>query len=187
MWRSSRSSGSSRFAESEDERPQRGAEERPEEDGHEGEGGDDGCAGLGLRQAGREEELAEPLGDFLARVRGGQKQASYPSTVAYVAQLVIHRYAMLGILNEDGTPVSSMGVVTASGIACRIAERLASGSDATVEGPEYTTTPSVGLIAKTSSAMIVIAPIGGGEEARVGDRRLGPVRLRVWVPPHNVR
>ncbi len=55
---------------------------------------------------------AEPLGDFLARVPGGNKQTSYPSTVAYIAQLVIHRYAMLGILNEDGTPTSNMGVVT---------------------------------------------------------------------------
>jgi ribonucleoside-diphosphate reductase alpha chain len=54
---------------------------------------------------------AEPRGDFLARVPGSEKQASYPSTVAYIAQLVIHRYAMLGILTEEGMPVKSMGVV----------------------------------------------------------------------------
>jgi ribonucleoside-diphosphate reductase alpha chain len=54
---------------------------------------------------------AEPRGDFLARVPGGEKQASYPSTVAYVAQLAIHRYAMLGILTERGAAVNSMGVV----------------------------------------------------------------------------
>jgi len=54
---------------------------------------------------------AEPRGDFLARVPGSQKQASYPSTVAYIAQLVIHRYAMLGILNEEGLPTVNMGVV----------------------------------------------------------------------------
>ncbi|RJX32097.1 MAG: ribonucleoside-diphosphate reductase, adenosylcobalamin-dependent [Oxalobacter sp.] len=54
---------------------------------------------------------AEPLGDFLARVPGTQKQMSYPSTVAYIAQLVIHRYAMLGILNEEGLPTVNMGVV----------------------------------------------------------------------------
>lgn len=54
---------------------------------------------------------AESRGDFLARVPGSQKQSSYPSTVAYIAQLVIHRYAMLGILNEEGTPTSNMGVV----------------------------------------------------------------------------
>jgi ribonucleoside-diphosphate reductase alpha chain len=56
---------------------------------------------------------AEPRGDFLARVPGSEKQASYPSTVAYIAQLVIHRYAMLGILTEEGLPVKSMGVVAA--------------------------------------------------------------------------
>ena len=55
---------------------------------------------------------AEPRGDFLARIPGSEKQASYPSTVAYIAQLVIHRYAMLGILTEAGTPVKAMGVVT---------------------------------------------------------------------------
>ena len=54
---------------------------------------------------------AEPRGDFLARVPGSEKMSSYPSTVAYVAQLVIHRYAMLGILSEDGTPTINMGVV----------------------------------------------------------------------------
>lgn len=55
---------------------------------------------------------AEPRGDFLARIPGSEKQASYPSTVAYIAQLVIHRYAMLGILTETGAPVQAMGVVT---------------------------------------------------------------------------
>jgi ribonucleoside-diphosphate reductase alpha chain len=55
---------------------------------------------------------AEPRGDFLARVPGSEKQASYPSTVAYIAQLVIHRYVMLGILTESGVPLKAMGVVT---------------------------------------------------------------------------
>lgn len=45
----------------------------------------------------------EPQGDFLARVPGSEKQASFPSTVAYLAKLLIHRYHLLGILNEDGT------------------------------------------------------------------------------------
>lgn len=54
---------------------------------------------------------AEPRGDFLARVPGTDRQANYPSTVAYVAQLVIHRYAMLGILTEEGMPIHAMGVV----------------------------------------------------------------------------
>jgi ribonucleoside-diphosphate reductase alpha chain len=54
---------------------------------------------------------SEPLGDFMARVPGEQKQQNFPSTVAYVARLIIHRYAMLGVLDERGYPVSEMGVL----------------------------------------------------------------------------
>ena len=54
---------------------------------------------------------AEPLGDFMARIPGENRQRNYPSTVAYLAQLVIHRYAMLGVLNEKGYPISDMGVL----------------------------------------------------------------------------
>jgi len=54
---------------------------------------------------------AEPLGDFMARVPGGEKQRNWPSTVAYVAQLMIHRYAMLGVLDERGYPIDEMGVL----------------------------------------------------------------------------
>ena len=53
----------------------------------------------------------EPLGDFLARVPGSEKQKCYPSTVAYIAQLLIHRYATLGLLTEEGHPVETMGVL----------------------------------------------------------------------------
>jgi ribonucleoside-diphosphate reductase alpha chain len=55
--------------------------------------------------------FGEPLGDFMARVPGGNKMESYPSTVSYVAQLIIHRYAMLGVLDEHGYPVQQMGVL----------------------------------------------------------------------------
>lgn len=44
----------------------------------------------------------EPQGDFLARVPGSDRQASFPSTVAYIARLLIYRYHLLGILTEDG-------------------------------------------------------------------------------------
>src|SRR5688572_33357292 len=54
---------------------------------------------------------AEPLGDFMARVPGEKRQHNFPSTVAYCARLVIHRYAMLGVLDERGYPVSEMGVL----------------------------------------------------------------------------
>lgn len=55
--------------------------------------------------------FSEPLGDFMARIPGGIKMESYPSTVSYVAKLIIHRYAMLGILDEQGYPVQQMGVL----------------------------------------------------------------------------
>ena len=45
----------------------------------------------------------EPQGDFLARVPGSGKQANFPSTVAYMAKLLIHRFRQLGLLYEDGT------------------------------------------------------------------------------------
>ena len=53
----------------------------------------------------------EPLGDFMARVPGTERQENYLSTVAYVARLTIHRYALLGILDERGFPVNDMGVL----------------------------------------------------------------------------
>jgi ribonucleoside-diphosphate reductase alpha chain len=54
---------------------------------------------------------AEPLGDFMARVPGSQKQQNWPSTVAYIARLIMHRYTMLGILDENGYPTREMGIL----------------------------------------------------------------------------
>lgn len=54
----------------------------------------------------------EPCGDFLAWVPGESRQANYPSTVAYLAQLMIHRYATLGILDPAGYPIEAMGVLS---------------------------------------------------------------------------
>jgi ribonucleoside-diphosphate reductase alpha chain len=52
-------------------------------------------------------DLPEAQGDFFARVPGSDKQAVQPSTLAYLARLLIHRYAMLGILDADGYPTSA--------------------------------------------------------------------------------
>lgn len=54
---------------------------------------------------------AEPRGDFLARVPGTERQANFPSTVAYIARLIMHRYVMLGLLTPEGYPVHELGVV----------------------------------------------------------------------------
>jgi ribonucleoside-diphosphate reductase alpha chain len=63
---------------------------------------------------------AEPLGHFMAfvpmlpgRPDAQPRQQLWPSTVAYVARLVMHRYAMLGVLDEDGYPVRAMGILQA--------------------------------------------------------------------------
>ncbi len=56
-------------------------------------------------------DFPEPLGDFMAFVPGSKKQATFPSTVSYLARLILHRYAMLGILGEDGLPLRQMGLM----------------------------------------------------------------------------
>jgi ribonucleoside-diphosphate reductase alpha chain len=54
----------------------------------------------------------ETNGSFLARIPGSEKSQVWPSTIAYLAQLMIHRYAMLGILTEEGYPVAHAGIVS---------------------------------------------------------------------------
>ena len=60
---------------------------------------------------------AEPLGHFMAFVpglpHGQRRQRTWPSTVAYMARLIIHRYAMLGVLTGEGYPLLDMGVLEA--------------------------------------------------------------------------
>ena len=67
-------------------------------------------------------DFPEPLGDFMAKVPGGDGQENFPSTVAYVARLIIHRYAMLGVLDERGYPVKEMGVLEIPDSAREMAE-----------------------------------------------------------------
>ncbi len=47
----------------------------------------------------------EPFGDFIGNLPGctQKTQIRYPSTVAYIARLLLHRYGQLNLLNEDGT------------------------------------------------------------------------------------
>jgi ribonucleoside-diphosphate reductase alpha chain len=69
---------------------------------------------------------AEPKGDFFAPVPDAARQQVYPSTVAYVATLVLHRFAMLGILDADGFPVAPMGLVRDPGDRVREPRRTPS-------------------------------------------------------------
>lgn len=67
---------------------------------------------LKLRQL---RDFPEPRGDFLAWAPKLGKKQSYPSTVAYIAEIMLSRYEQLGILNEGGYPVEAMGVVAHDG------------------------------------------------------------------------
>jgi len=59
-------------------------------------------------------DFPEPLGDFMAFVPGSRKQQTFPSTVSYLAGLILHRYAMLGLLDESGLPRRQMGMLEAA-------------------------------------------------------------------------
>ncbi|MEI6414701.1 MAG: LAGLIDADG family homing endonuclease, partial [Pseudomonadota bacterium] len=56
-------------------------------------------------------DFPEPRGDFFARHPRSKKSISWPSTVSYLARLVLHRYAQLEILDEDGYPMEDMGLM----------------------------------------------------------------------------
>ncbi|MDN3922558.1 adenosylcobalamin-dependent ribonucleoside-diphosphate reductase [Roseateles violae] len=74
---------------------------------------DPGWIGMKLRKL---LNVGEPLGHFMAPVpslAGERRQQIWPSTVAYVARLIIHRYAMLGVLDEQGMPLVEMGLLQA--------------------------------------------------------------------------
>jgi ribonucleoside-diphosphate reductase alpha chain len=64
-------------------------------------------------------DFPEPLGDFMAFVPGRSKsqarQQTFPSTLSYLARLILHRYAMLGILDEEGVPKQQMGILDSPG------------------------------------------------------------------------
>ncbi|MEK8049748.1 adenosylcobalamin-dependent ribonucleoside-diphosphate reductase [Ideonella sp. DXS22W] len=75
--------------------------------------------------------LGEPLGHFMARVPGERRQQTWPSTVAYIARLVIHRYAMLGVLDEQGQPVQAMGILAAPAGRAEAVAAAAAGEAAT--------------------------------------------------------
>jgi ribonucleoside-diphosphate reductase alpha chain len=61
-------------------------------------------------------KYAEPQGDFMARVPGDVKMITYPSTESYIATLMLHRYNMLGILDERGYPVETSGILDKEGV-----------------------------------------------------------------------
>jgi ribonucleoside-diphosphate reductase alpha chain len=55
--------------------------------------------------------FGEQNGEFWASVPGADRSALYPSTVAYIAALLLHRYKVLGILDDDGRAIRSVGIL----------------------------------------------------------------------------
>lgn len=58
-------------------------------------------------------DVREPRGEFMAPMPGATdgKQKSYPSTVAYIAELITFRFKQLGLFNEAGEAAADSGVV----------------------------------------------------------------------------
>lgn len=76
----------------------------------------------------------EARGDFFAPVPGEQRQRVYPSTLAYVAALIQHRFQMLGIFDADGQPLNPLGIVRAKGVGAAGAA-TDTGAGAGAQGP----------------------------------------------------
>jgi ribonucleoside-diphosphate reductase alpha chain len=72
-------------------------------------------------------DLPEAQGDFFARVPGTEKQAVQPSTLAYVARLLIHRYEMLGVLDYGGYPTTGTAMLWSDAPAPGTAAATATG------------------------------------------------------------
>jgi ribonucleoside-diphosphate reductase alpha chain len=68
----------------------------------------------------------EPQGDFLAQVPGSVRQASYPSTIAYIADLLLYRYKRLGILAENGSLATASAFLQSEMDDAEVIERFAS-------------------------------------------------------------
>ena len=55
--------------------------------------------------------FGEQNGEFWAPVPGDDRSSLYPSTVAYIAKLLLHRYKVLGILDDEGRAIQSAGIL----------------------------------------------------------------------------
>jgi ribonucleoside-diphosphate reductase alpha chain len=64
--------------------------------------------------------FGELNGSFWAPVPGEGRQQVYPSTVAYIAELILHRYKVLGLLDDEARAIGGAGALAlpdADGIA----------------------------------------------------------------------
>jgi ribonucleoside-diphosphate reductase alpha chain len=86
---------------------------------------DPAWVGAKLRQIA---SFCEVRGDFFAKVPGAEKSENQPSTVAYLAKLILHRFVMLGILDRDGQPLEQLGYFHQEGFPVQAgASKVSSG------------------------------------------------------------
>ena len=55
--------------------------------------------------------FGEQNGEFWAPMPGEERATLYPSTVAYIATLLLHRYKVLGLLDDEGRAIQSAGIL----------------------------------------------------------------------------
>jgi ribonucleoside-diphosphate reductase alpha chain len=55
--------------------------------------------------------FGEQNGEFWAPVPGADRSALFASTVSYIAALLLHRYKVLGLLDDDGRAIRSVGIL----------------------------------------------------------------------------
>jgi ribonucleoside-diphosphate reductase alpha chain len=55
--------------------------------------------------------FGEQNGEFWAPVPGEERSAMYASTISYIATLLLHRYKVLGILDDEGRAIQSAGIL----------------------------------------------------------------------------
>jgi ribonucleoside-diphosphate reductase alpha chain len=61
--------------------------------------------------------FGEQNGEFWAPVPGEDRSAMYPSTVAYIATLLLHRYKVLGLLDDEGRAIQAAGILAVPDMA----------------------------------------------------------------------
>jgi ribonucleoside-diphosphate reductase alpha chain len=62
-------------------------------------------------------DLPEAKGDFWAPVPGTDKKEVYPSTLAYIARVILHRYQMLGLIDATFEPIRQSGLFLVEAVA----------------------------------------------------------------------
>lgn len=97
---------------------------------------DPAWVGAKLRQLA---SFCEVRGDFFAKVPGSEKSENQPSTVAYLAKLILHRLAMLGVLDSNGHPIQQLGYFHQEGRTVKTGgAKAVSGYKACPECSKYT-------------------------------------------------